>query len=390
MGYNKRDYVRGGDALINLPAIFIANGTAIMLLIILLLSSHKNTRYGLLDDKIFYAMVACTILQCFIESAAFYIDGKILPGYHTFGVILNAILYIANICFAFMWTIYADFKVFSDRKRLRRIYPFVGIPAFLISVGSIVNLFTPVFFHITENNIYQRTGLYIIPYIFTYLYLAYGVVLIYCYRNKVKKYLFLPAIIFMVPILLGSLLQFFFYGLSLVWIGVAVALVSLYVNVQNEASCIDVLSGLYNRQYLNHYLYSESKRSNSKKMLAGILLDVDHFKHINDEFGHLVGDDAIASAGDILRNSVSEDGLATRFAGDEFVVVKLIEDEQEVIDTLQRIEENTKKFNEDAEKDYQLQFSMGYSIYDRKSDSIDTFLSRMDGAMYAEKRKKRM
>ncbi|MDD3222362.1 MAG: GGDEF domain-containing protein, partial [Lachnospiraceae bacterium] len=263
-------------------------------------------------------------------------------------------------------------------------------PAFLISVGSIVNLFTPVFFHITENNIYQRTGLYIIPYIFTYLYLAYGVVLIYCYRNKVKKYLFLPAIIFMVPILLGSLLQFFFYGLSLVWIGVAVALVSLYVNVQNEASCIDVLSGLYNRQYLNHYLYSESKRSNSKKMLAGILLDVDHFKHINDEFGHLVGDDAIASAGDILRNSVSEDGLATRFAGDEFVVVKLIEDEQEVIDTLQRIEENTKKFNEDAEKDYQLQFSMGYSIYDRKSDSIDTFLSRMDGAMYAEKRKKRM
>ncbi|NCB93044.1 MAG: GGDEF domain-containing protein [Clostridia bacterium] len=373
----------------NLPAVFIANGIAIVLLVVLLLSSNRNMRYGLLDNKIFYAMVAFTILQCFMESAAFFIDGKLIPGYRILSIILNCVLYITDLVFAFLWTVYADLKLFSDTGRLKKVYPFVAIPAVLVIIGCIVNLFTPVFFSVSDANIYQRTGLYIIPYIVTYLYLAYGAILVYSYRNKVKRYFFLPAIIFMIPIIIGSLIQYFVYGLSLVWAGVAIALVSLYINVQNEASCIDALSGLFSRQYLNRYLYSESRKNGTGKALAGIMLDIDEFKKINDKFGHQVGDEAITAAGHILRNSVCAGDLVTRYAGDEFVIVMRVEDEKDIQDTIQQIIKNTESFNASGKSLYKLQFSMGYSIYGPHGDTVDAFLKRMDEAMYKDKKEKR-
>ena len=147
-----------------------------------------------------------------------------------------------------------DYKLFADIERIKQKYPFVAIPAVLIIIGCLINFVTPVFFVVDKYNVYQRTVLYLIPYVCTYFYLAYGVVLIYSYRSKVYQYLSLPAILFMVPIIIGSMLQFFFYGYSLVWLGVSIGMISLFINVQNEASYVDVLSGLFNRQYLNNML----------------------------------------------------------------------------------------------------------------------------------------
>ncbi|NLM19800.1 MAG: diguanylate cyclase, partial [Clostridiaceae bacterium] len=284
---------KGTFEMFNFPAIYIANGTAILLLLVILLSLKRPLRHGLFEEKIFYAMVILNILQCLIESIVFSVDGNMGHGYRTLSLVLNDILFINNIIFAYLWVVYVDFKLFTDMKRIKRIYSFVAIPAILIIIGCLINLVTPVFFVVDEYNIYQRTDLYIIPYAVTYFYLAYGMILIYSYRKKVHKYLFLPAIMFMVPIMIGSLLQFFFYGYSLVWLGVAVGMISLFINVQNEASYVDTLSGLFNRQYLNNILLLHSEKRDPARALAGIMLDIDGFKSINDRLGHLVGDDAI-------------------------------------------------------------------------------------------------
>lgn len=62
--------------MINFPAIFIANGTAILLLSIILLSLKKPLRHGLLEEKIFYLMIIINILQCLIESSVFFLMAK--------------------------------------------------------------------------------------------------------------------------------------------------------------------------------------------------------------------------------------------------------------------------------------------------------------------------
>ena len=374
--------------MINLPAIFIANGAAILLLLVILTSIKRPLRQGMFEEKIFYAMVIINILLALFESVVFYLDGKTIPGCRTLLIVLNEFLFISTILFAFFWVLYADYKLFGDMKRIKRIYPFVAIPAILVIIGCLINFVTPVFFMIDKFNVYLRTDLFLIPYSVTYFYLAYGVILIYLYRKKVHKYLFLPAILFMVPIIIGSFLQLFFYGYALIWLGVAIGIVSLYINVQNEASYVDMLSGLFNRQYLNNFLLIQSEKIDTNRTLAGILLDIDGFKSLNDKFGHLVGDDAISSAGRILREAVCDKGVSFRLGGDEFIVLMQIKSQKEIFDMIDIIKEQTALFNETENKPYELLFSIGCSVFDKKNESIDDFLRNIDASMYEDKRKR--
>lgn len=131
--------------MFNFPAIFIANGTAILLLLVVLFSAKKSLRHALFEEKVFYLMLFLNISQCLIESVVFVLDGKMIYGYRTLSMGLNTILFINNIIFAFLWTVFVDYKLFTDLKRIKRIYPFVAIPAILIIIGCLINLVTPVF-----------------------------------------------------------------------------------------------------------------------------------------------------------------------------------------------------------------------------------------------------
>ncbi|MDI9460672.1 MAG: GGDEF domain-containing protein [Saccharofermentanales bacterium] len=374
--------------MFNFPAIFIANGTAILLLFIILFSSKRPLRHGFLDEKMYYMMVILNILQCLVESIVFILDGKTGYGFHALLMVLNTSLFINNIIFAFSWTIYVDYKLFADIERIKQKYPFVAIPAVLIIIGCLINFVTPVFFVVDKYNVYQRTVLYLIPYVCTYFYLAYGVVLIYSYRSKVYQYLSLPAILFMVPIIIGSMLQFFFYGYSLVWLGVSIGMISLFINVQNEASYVDVLSGLFNRQYLNNMLLMYSKKRDTAGVPAGIMLDIDGFKSVNDRFGHLVGDDAIATAGNLLHTSVGDQGVVCRYGGDEFIILMYIHSQKEIMDMIDTIKTQVTLFNESEKKPYKIEFSIGYSTFERQHESVDDFLKKLDASMYEDKNRK--
>ena len=387
MGYNK---IKGEGiirAVYNYPTILITNGIAVLLLLVVLLSMKKPLRHSLPEEKMYYAMVFLNILQCFVEVAAFWVNGK--TGYRNLSLALNVILFSNSIIFAFLATIYADYKLFADMKRIKRIYPFVAIPAMITISGCLINLVTPVFFMIDQNNVYHRTDLFFLTYVVTYSYLAYGVILIYLYRKKVNKYLFLPVVLFMIPVAAGSLLQAFFYGYSFMWLGVSIGMLWLFISIQNEASYVDTLSGLFNRQYLNDILLMHSKKGdNNSSVLAGIMFDIDSFKNINSSFGHLVGDDAISTVGKILHRAVGSKGISFRYGGDEFIILMKTSSPKEIMDMIDTIKAKAELFNESEKKPYKLCFSIGYSIYQSKYDSIDDFLKKMDAAMYDDKRKK--
>lgn len=370
----------------NFPAVYIANGTAILLLFVILLSTKKPVRHGLFDEKLFYLMVLLNVLQCLIDTAAFIVDGK--AGYHTLSKVLNVFLFVSGAIFAYSWVIYADYKLFTDMERIKRIYPFVGIPAMLIIIGYLINLATPVFFVIDEYNIYRRTSLFPVAYAVIYFYLAYGVVLICSYRKKVHKYLFLPVVLFVIPVIIGSLLQFFFYGYSLMWLGLSIGMIALFVNVQNEASYVDTLSGVFNRQYLNNILFMLSKKKATATVPAGIMLDIDNFKSINNRFGHTVGDDAISTVGKMLRTAVDDQGIVCRYGGDEFVILIYINSQKELRDMVDMIKKQEALFNQSEKKPYKINFSIGCGTYENMYESIDDFLKKMDTSMFEDKKRK--
>ncbi len=85
---------------------------------------------------------------------------------------------------------------------------------------------------------------------------------------------------------------------------------------------IDELTGLYNRRWLNKMLKRQVKRSQfSNEPLSLLMIDIDHFKKINDDHGHLVGDQVLRIVAQLMVSSVRPTDLVTRYGGEEFVVI---------------------------------------------------------------------
>jgi diguanylate cyclase (GGDEF)-like protein len=104
-----------------------------------------------------------------------------------------------------------------------------------------------------------------------------------------------------------------------------------------QLSITDGLSGLYNYRYLIHLLESEFRRANRyNRTLALLLMDIDHFKNLNDTYGHLCGDYVIKTLAKILKSNVRGTDVVARYGGDELAVML--------------IETNTKSALEVAEK----------------------------------------
>lgn len=115
------------------------------------------------------------------------------------------------------------------------------------------------------------------------------------------------------------------------------------------------------------------------------LFDANDFKQINDMYGHSRGDDAIRRIGRILSDSVPENGIAVRYAGDEFIILLRTEEEKMVESVMKRVEQNTERFNQSSLEPFPLFLAMGYSRFDTESGNIEGFLSAMDREMYVSK-----
>jgi diguanylate cyclase (GGDEF)-like protein len=84
----------------------------------------------------------------------------------------------------------------------------------------------------------------------------------------------------------------------------------------------DSLTGLYNRHYLNEILGEYIARAERERtILTLVILDLDHFKHFNDTYGHLAGDAVLRSMGRFLEKNIRRGDVACRFGGEEFLLV---------------------------------------------------------------------
>ncbi len=373
----------------DLQAVICTNAVAIAVVLMLWVTTRTRVHEEIISERLYRAMLLITMLQCLVETLSFVVDKQQFAGARLLALLLNSYLFGANIFFAFIWTVYVDYRLFRSVRRLRKYYPFIGIPALLIAFGAFLNLFFPVFFEISPENVYSRTGLAILTFITTYLYLMYSLWLVYHWRKNVDQYIALPVAICLVPVLIGSLIQLIWMGFSLIWVSVAIAMIALSGGLQNEGAYIDPLSGLFNRQYLNRNIEQLLQRTERGKYRASIMLDIDQFKSINDSCGHLVGDQAIADVGQILRAATRKEDILIRFAGDEFMVLLSVRDEREVQLVADRITARAREFNETSGRPYQLSLSMGYKIFEEEKEDATTFIRKIDEAMYIDKRRQR-
>ena len=155
---------------------------------------------------------------------------------------------------------------------------------------------------------------------------------------------------------------------------------------QRRESLIDPLTGLYNRRALDQYGGELMKSGDNQ--LSLLLLDIDFFKSINDDYGHAVGDVVLRQVADTLRKCIRGDDIAVRYGGEEFVIVlpKTSLDGAFIVaeSIRQRIESLRLLRRSDNMKVKPFTLSIGVSGR-RASDTWDTLFQRADKALYQAK-----
>ena len=367
--------------ILDLRSIYVANGVGIVLLIILLYVSHTKILRDRTEDRIYSLMCFGVMLGCFFEAFSYTIDGKLFPGSIILNYIANTYLYSFNLLLPLAVIFYVDLGLYHNINRLKEKYKVQKIIAFIMILLNIINLFYPIIYDISANNEYSRRPLsYLFYVVIVYYFITtYMIERRYEKENGTRSFFNINAFLF--PIILGTGLQFMFYGLSLAWLSSAIGLLGLYMMQQNELAYIDPLVDTYNRQYFNHVLSAWTNRKNS---FSGVMLDIDRFKNINDTFGHSEGDRALKQVTDILKAARKNNELVFRFAGDEFVVLKRNETEEGMKSYLDEVERKLTEFN-NGDHPYKLSLSYGVSYFE--DEDIDLFLKDMDNKMYAMKSK---
>lgn len=159
-----------------------------------------------------------------------------------------------------------------------------------------------------------------------------------------------------------------------------------------EAAVRDTLTGLYNRRYAEPHIKAMSETAfESGTPFAILALDVDHFKCINDRYGHGVGDQVLATIAGVLRDNTRSVDLAARFGGEEFVVAMPDTSQQEANIAAERIRDaisKTQVYVELAGGPISVTVSVGVALCEasaRGQIHIDALMERADAALYRSK-----
>ena len=373
--------------MINIPEILVANGTGAFLVVFLLLYRIRIVQTNQFDEKAYNFMLIVTFIATINETLSFIIDAR--PGFifHILQYISNTISSASSGIIGYCWCLFVEYHIHRNFKRIKKKSRILAVPLIIATILIFINLLgTGIIFDISKENVYTRGPMNFILYIFVFVYYIESIYTVQKAKNDSILVEFFPIYFFIIPCMIGTMIQGFFFGISTIWLCVAIAFIIVYIEIQISISFIDDLSGLYNRKYMNHYL--NKLQNNKTKHIYGFMMDINDFKAINDTYGHLKGDYALIQFGIILQHSIDKDSVAIRMGGDEFVIFAKLKSDEEALALKKQIKYNVRQFNIKSKEPFHLSFSIGIAKFNGKN--TDAFLSAMDDSMYEAKNMHRL
>ncbi len=158
----------------------------------------------------------------------------------------------------------------------------------------------------------------------------------------------------------------------------------VYLHLQNQLISTDSLTMLNNRNRLHDFLLQQREEKDS----FVIMVDVDHFKQINDTYGHAEGDRALVLVSQALKKAceqLSYSMFLCRYGGDEFLMIAQTDVPDEVVKKIKDcLQEEVSK--ENGARSYTIEASMGFARWDGRPDSFKESMVNADKKMYEDKR----
>ncbi len=355
-------------------------------LVLLIIGAYSIKQGGKININRLYNVTLIFTAAMLLIDIISRLDGAAGTSREVFNHIGNFVLYLTSPIFASLWILFNyDFINRSKRHKKRLIYALIAINL----TNLVILLFSlrfNLYYYIDANNIYHRGVLYPLSIFYTVAQMLASFLITIFNRKYIDKKLFYPILIFPIPSYIGVFLQTVFYGYSFALNGVALSLLIVFLFIQNHNMYIDYLTGVYNRKMLEIYLNKKVHASLDGGSFSAIMIDLDNFKNINDNHGHLIGDKALISAANLFRSCIDSQEMLARYGGDEFIIVLNTYDEKTLVSIVEKIKDVIQKFNQSKTREYTLGISMGYAVYDRELyPNAEQFIKHIDRMMYRNK-----
>ncbi len=277
---------------------------------------------------------------------------------------------------------YVDYRLHHNRAKVERRF-YYQYWAFFTLFILLINFFVPLYFHVDMESTSYHSGDYSwfhfvvlsSMYIYMVVYLIrYQNIMIAWKRNVYIAFFSLPII--------GMFIQLISSRLFFAWTSIAIALLVVYTFMESTNGERDYLTNLFTRRSYEMYVTNLVER---QQQFGVVLIDIDDFKQINDDFGHHVGDQVLVAFGHILQHAFYPNQMVVRLAGDEFIIV-IEASPKPITQYSQSIEDALKKSH--IPQLQTLKFSCGY-----QSMEVDMTLDHLyhfaDQKMYAMKKSRR-
>jgi diguanylate cyclase (GGDEF)-like protein len=159
------------------------------------------------------------------------------------------------------------------------------------------------------------------------------------------------------------------------------------LRVYRDMAYRDPLTGLWNRRYFEERLkeeFSRAQRAGQPRCFSIAIADLNGFKEINDQYGHLVGDELLKWVGNFLTAHLRTHDVACRTGGDEFMLLLPDLSAADAVRVIERFRTQLRHANLD--RGVPVSLSIGSASWPEISESCDSLLASADAAMYEDKR----
>lgn len=344
------------------------------------------------NEAVFDILMWATVALCATDLIAGIANGWDIPANRLVSEISNLFFFELLVVIGFIWTVFVERKLGLLRSENKRRIFVLAVPLLIFTAVALVDPFTHFLFTVDDYGDYSRADGIYFHWAIMWLYMIYPLVrtawAISHEKNKLRRQELMPLLYFIIAPLVGSVVQMLFYGVTSTQVGITISVVLIYLNEMENQIITDALTGLNNRRGLDNYI-AELLEDDQAVTFTVIMLDLNNFKLLNDNYGHQVGDRALVNSATALKRActaISGRPFLCRYGGDEFLIVGVDFTQRDIEKVQLAIRKELGSEDSFTDCPFSLQAGIGIAIGTCKDDDdVNRLLEQADEAMYADK-----
>ncbi len=363
------------------------NFISLIILLVVIVQIYRNLDQQL-TQNLFRYLLDCIALILIVDSAWVLVEGAHFKGARLLNFITNAAYLSLSAYIAYIWLLYVLKKFGHHLNLIQNVV--VALPAVFLTIVCIASYWTGWTIHISKGNHYSWG-----PYHWLQVVIANGYLVISLFplisemihgdnEYVTRPFLFKMLSFYIMP-LVGTVINTLFPKIPTVWPLTICSLMIIYLGLQENAIETDGLTGLRSRKTLDESFLEQCRSLTGHQKLYLFILNLNRFRQINEQFGHIAGDDALVKAAGIIRSAiVGTSYYAARYGGGAFLIIARFNSREDAINFAYNVRKGIASTNEDPAQHYRLDVAIGYDVWDG-TESLADLIESAETLLYKDK-----